>query len=94
MAACRCVVHGRVQGVGFRYWTFRTAQALGLSGWVRNLPNGTVELEARGDEHALNALQDALHTGPPYSAVTRVACSPLQDSPETASTDTEFAIRT
>ncbi|ABB39240.1 acylphosphatase [Oleidesulfovibrio alaskensis G20] len=44
-----CTVHGRVQGVGFRYWTKRKAAALGLRGWVKNAPDGTVMLEAAGE---------------------------------------------
>ncbi|MFQ5537307.1 MAG: acylphosphatase [Gemmatimonadota bacterium] len=65
-------VRGRVQGVGFRWWVQRTAQALGLSGWVRNMPDGSVRLEAAGAEEALDALEEALLQGPPLARVTAV----------------------
>ena len=42
------IVRGRVQGVGFRYWVLEQARAQGLKGWVRNCPDGTVEVEAEG----------------------------------------------
>ena len=53
MIARRYVVKGRVQGVGFRYFAHRAAKGLGLRGWVKNLPNGTVEAYAEGDEDAV-----------------------------------------
>jgi hypothetical protein len=48
MHRLHAVVHGRVQGVGFRYFVMREARALGLSGWVRNQADGSVEVEAEG----------------------------------------------
>jgi acylphosphatase len=66
------VVHGRVQGVLFRASTAREADRLGLGGWVRNLPDGTVELEAVGEEEALQALHRWLQQGPPSARVLRV----------------------
>ncbi len=66
-------VHGRVQGVGFRWWVRREARALGLSGWVRNEPDGSVRAEAEGPRDALDVLADRLRTGPPGSRVDRVA---------------------
>lgn len=68
----RFLVTGSVQGVGFRFFTQRTARALGISGWVRNLPDGSVEVEAEGDPRALEALRGALAKGPPSARVTRV----------------------
>lgn len=65
-------VTGRVQGVGFRYFTRRQATRLGLTGWVRNQPDGSVELVAEGSRDALEALLAALQEGPPTSRVTRV----------------------
>jgi acylphosphatase len=47
------LLSGRVQGVGFRYFACRLARELGLSGWVRNLANGDVEIEAQGEEERL-----------------------------------------
>lgn len=66
------VVHGRVQGVSFRYNTLSEAQRLGVMGWVRNLPQGTVEVLAEGDRAALEDLLAYLNAGPPGARVTRV----------------------
>lgn len=65
-------VSGRVQGVGFRYFVARAARGLGLSGYVRNLPNGTVEVAAAGDRAALESLATLLAKGPPGAAVKSV----------------------
>ena len=62
-------VEGRVQGVGFRWYTLKHGRALGLSGWVRNNPDGSVELLAEGPEQRLRELLVALHRGPPASRV-------------------------
>lgn len=56
-------VSGRVQGVGFRWWTQRTADRLGLVGTVENLPDGRVEVHAQGDEASVDALVAALQPG-------------------------------
>jgi len=61
---------GRVQGVGFRYWTLRQAASLGLVGWVMNRDEeNAVELVAEGDPLALDALERVLRRGPPGSRV-------------------------
>nr|PZN91963.1 MAG: acylphosphatase [bacterium] len=65
-------IHGRVQGVGFRMWTYRTASELGLRGTVRNMPDGTVEVVAAGPLEALDRLRTLLHEGPPAAEVARV----------------------
>lgn len=65
-------VHGRVQGVGFRYFAQREAQKLRLSGWVRNLRSGAVEVIAEGRRNDLEGLLKALRKGPPMSWVERV----------------------
>jgi len=65
-------VFGRVQGVGFRQWTQRTAERLGLAGTVRNLPDGSVEVRARGGSPALRELETALKRGPLAARVERV----------------------
>ena len=66
------VVRGRVQGVWFRDFTRRHAEALGLTGWVRNLPDGTVELAAEGPRPELEALLRHVRTGPPRARVDAV----------------------
>ena len=65
-------VRGRVQGVGFRWWAHREAETLGVVGWVRNLPDGSVEVMARGTVGALERLERALRRGPPMSMVDRL----------------------
>ncbi len=65
-------VFGRVQGVNFRAATRERAQALGLTGWVRNRPDGSVEVLAEGTRAALTRLLDYLHHGPRHAAVDRV----------------------
>ncbi len=67
------IIHGRVQGVFFRDSTRHKAVELGLGGWVRNRPDGTVEAMARGDEVALSELEQWFREGgPPSARVERV----------------------
>lgn len=66
------IVHGRVQGVNFRAYTARTARQLGLCGWVRNRPDGTVEVVAEGAEKALGDLLTFLNSGPPTADVSQL----------------------
>jgi len=68
----RARVSGRVQGVFFRAETREQAQRLGLCGWVRNLPDGRVELLAEGDAQAVRSLIAWCRTGPPHARVGRV----------------------
>jgi acylphosphatase len=71
---CRLArVHGRVQGVGFREACVAQAQLLGLSGWVRNRSDGTVEVLVQGPDAALEAMLRWLHRGPPAARVSAVA---------------------
>jgi acylphosphatase len=72
-------VHGRVQGVGFRYYVCEQAQILGLSGWVHNEFNGTVTGEAGGEALPLEAFRRSLERGPSMSYVTRLDWSPLDE---------------
>ena len=65
----RARVEGFVQGVGFRYFVLREAQALGLTGWVANTRDGSVEIVAEGPPAALDELQARLDTGPSSSSV-------------------------
>jgi len=73
--AIRLLISGRVQGVGYRYWTVGEARRLGLEGWVRNLADGRVEIMALGPEDGLDQLENACHAGPPSARVTAVARS-------------------
>lgn len=78
----RCYISGRVQGVGFRYATADKARALGVTGYVRNLPDRRVEALICGDEQAVTALQHWLRQGPPFAQVSDIHCEtlPYQDS--------------
>lgn len=70
--ALRLRVAGVVQGVGFRAWTVRQARRLGLSGWVRNRADGSVEILAAGAAEALEAFCALCHRGPPGARVDSV----------------------
>jgi acylphosphatase len=72
MARLHARVHGEVQGVSFRYYTMRRASELGLSGFVRNHWDGSVEVVAEGEREAVDQLLAWLHIGPPSAAVERV----------------------
>ena len=65
-------VSGRVQGVCFRMYTQQQARILGLTGWVRNLADGRVEVMASGEEERLKTLQDWLQKGPEMAKVLNV----------------------
>ncbi|WP_022836090.1 acylphosphatase [Salisaeta longa] len=68
-------ITGRVQGVGFRHFTTTTARRLGVTGWVRNEPDGSVRLVAEGPADDLQALVEAVHEGPPAARVDDVTSS-------------------
>ena len=72
MTRAAVVVHGLVQGVAFRYHVRRNALELGVTGWVRNLPTGSVEALFEGDEAAVNALVEWCRSGPPPARVDRL----------------------
>lgn len=66
------LISGRVQGVGFRYFTQAAASREGLHGWVRNVPDGSVEVEAEGEADAIERFERALRHGPPGARVDEV----------------------
>lgn len=72
------VVRGRVQGVGYRYFVTRQAERLGLGGFARNLPDGSVEVVARGGVEELDRLEAALRRGPFMSRVATVEKRDIQ----------------
>lgn len=67
------LIAGRVQGVGFRAWVKRTADSLGVSGWVRNLRSGEVEAVFSGPEATVSAMITACRDGPEWSTVRDVS---------------------
>lgn len=78
MIARRYIVRGRVQGVGFRWFVDHEARQLGLSGWVRNNLDGTVEVLAIGNEQQHSALRDKLQRGPRAARVDEVKVIPAE----------------
>ncbi len=77
--AVRLIVQGRVQGVGYRWWTRETARGLGLDGWVRNLADGSVEALVIGEAQAIDQLVARCHEGPPAARVSAVAVQSAKD---------------
>lgn len=75
--AMHCLVSGKVQGVWFRAGTQDEAKALGLTGWVKNLPDGRVEVFACGDKPSLQKLYEWLQQGPQRAEVTDVTYEEL-----------------
>ena len=72
MPQLHAIVHGRVQGVHFRYYTLLEADKRSLTGWVRNRPDGTVETLAVGSREALESFLKWLHRGSPSAWVQKV----------------------
>lgn len=79
MAAMRFVVKGRVQGVGYRYFALREAQALGVAGFARNLADGSVEVVAEADGALLRDLEARLREGPSFAEVASIESEPLAE---------------
>lgn len=78
------VVEGRVQGVGFRYFTRSSARHYGCTGWVRNLPDGKVEFEAQGPGERVDAFLEEIKKGPALSYISDVKTHelPAEDGEE------------
>lgn len=72
MDRLEAIIHGLVQGVGYRYFVLRHARRLGLRGWVRNLADGSVEVLAEGERERLQELLGLLHEGPSGAEVNSV----------------------
>jgi acylphosphatase len=70
--ARRYTISGRVQGVGFRFFTHAAAARDGVHGWARNLPDGRVEVWAEGEHEALERFEQRLRIGPPAARVDSV----------------------
>lgn len=65
-------IHGRVQGVWYRAWTVSTAHELGLTGWVRNCRDGTVEVLVQGDDETVQRFIALAKSGPKHADVSRI----------------------
>ena len=81
MVSKKIYISGRVQGVGFRFHAHEQAMKLGLKGWVRNLPDGRVEMLLFGEESPVKNMIKWAHSGPPTAAVDKVE---VQETKETA----------
>jgi len=82
MEARHVRVTGRVQGVGYRAWAQRTAEALGVTGWVRNRPEGSVEAVVAGPGEAVEAMIAAMRDGPAAARVAAVEVADADPPPE------------
>ncbi|MBN1406590.1 MAG: acylphosphatase [Calditrichaceae bacterium] len=71
--AYKIIVQGKVQGVGYRWFTLQIAQQLNIKGYVKNLDNGDVEIFAQGDEASIHEMLVQLRKGPSFSNVTNIA---------------------
>ena len=80
----RLRIRGRVQGVCFRYFTLRTAQRLGIAGYVRNEPDGSVLCEAQGEAAKVAALVAEVRHGPEFARVDDVVSESLKPDPAAA----------
>ena len=78
----RVIVHGEVQGVGFRYTARLAAQRIGVSGWVTNRRDGSVGAEIEGDEASVRAMLDWLAQGPPGAVVRSTDVSEVEPTGE------------
>ena len=76
-------VRGRVQGVGFRWFALGEAESLGLTGWVSNRSDGSVEAEAQGTEAALDEFERRLRTGNPAARVDGIETQTREAKNET-----------
>jgi acylphosphatase len=83
MKTVKVRIHGQVQGVWFRGWTVEEASARGLSGWVRNVHDGSVEALFAGDAAKVDEMVQRCHQGPPAAAVTRVDARETDETPPT-----------
>jgi acylphosphatase len=78
MICARIRISGRVQGVGYRYYTRRCAKELGVTGWVRNLPGGGVEALLEGERQKVGEMLNLLKTGPSQAIVSGMDLSELE----------------
>jgi len=81
--ATRFLISGRVQGVGYRDWCRQEAERRGLTGTVRNLPDGRVEVVIVGDADATDAMLEACRQGPPAARVDSIGLDVVDDPPVT-----------
>jgi acylphosphatase len=83
-------ITGLVQGVGYRYFAYTTARRLNLTGWVRNLADGSVEIEAQGEHDAVTRFLSQLRRGPRWAQVSNLDTTPIK--PRHDETADEFRV--
>ena len=74
------IVKGYVQGIGYRWFVEKTARSLNITGWVKNLPNGNVEVEAEGSKENIEKLLYALKNEHPWARVSQLEVSWIDES--------------
>lgn len=80
MNSVRVIIHGQVQGVGYRWFARDMAEANAVSGWVRNRRDGTVEVELHGNDTAVAVVLTVLRDGPPHSRVDDLTVTEIPES--------------
>ncbi len=85
-------ITGRVQGVAYRYWTQTQAKRLNISGWVRNMADGSVEALFAGSPGAIDAMINTCRDGPRMARVTDIATSPVAPVPPEGAGSAGFQI--
>ena len=78
MIARRYILRGRVQGVGFRYFTYEVARELGIQGWVRNRSTGEVEIRAQGSMEAMRQFMTRIQSGPSLAMVEGIEAKEVE----------------
>lgn len=81
--AARLIVEGRVQGVGYRWWAVEIARRIGLDGWVRNRPDGSVEILAIGETGDIDRLAVVCREGPRSASVRQLRVEASEDDGST-----------
>ncbi|MBN2726596.1 acylphosphatase [Candidatus Mcinerneyibacteriota bacterium] len=84
------VISGRVQGVGFRYFCVRHAQRLGIRGFVKNLPDGSLLVRAYGTPGAIEEFTRLVIKGPSFALVTKAETDIIPDNPESGSFEVRY----
>ena len=85
-----CRAHGRVQGVGFRFFVQQTAREIGLTGWVKNMPDGTVTMEVQGDAEQIEIFAKKLKKGGGFIRVDRLD---METAEQVITDEQDFGIR-
>ena len=83
-------IHGKVQGVGYRFFATRVARRLGLKGWIQNMRDGTVEALVEGEKKTIDEWIEELKEGPRYAEVTKIDQEPKDSSGKLGDFDVKF----